>query len=215
MPFRPQNIRVRLGNLFEQLPVMRPTVIGVAAFGLLILAAASAHSTSILPPTFDELVARADEVILARVVARQSSWVTSRTGRAIVTDVTFSIERTLKGESRVQRTLEFLGGTVGDDTLTVVGIPEFRVNDRDVLFVRDSGRPASPLVGFSYGRFRVVRDATFGTDIIRTFDGRPLASLADVGNTRPPEFFRPARVLSLDDFLREIDTAIRLQDRRP
>jgi hypothetical protein len=194
---------------------MRGTAIGVAAFGLLILTAASAHSTSVLPLTFDELVARADEVIVARVVARQSSWVTSRSGRAIVTDVTFSIERTLKGESRIQRTLEFLGGTVGDVTLEVAGIPEFQVNDRDVLFVRDTGRPASPLVGFSYGRFRVVRDATFGTDIIRTFDGRPLASLDDVGNTRPPAFLRPARVLSLDEFLREIDTAVRLQGRRP
>lgn len=194
---------------------MQRTAIGVAAFGLLILTAASARSTSVLPLTFDELVARADDVIMARVVARQSSWVTSRSGRAIVTDVTFSIERTLKGEPRIQRTLEFLGGTVGDVTLTVAGIPEFQVNDRDVLFVRDTGRPASPLVGFSYGRFRVVRDAAFGTDVIRTFDGRPLASLDDVGNPRPPAFLRPARVLSLDEFLREIDTAVRLQGRRP
>lgn len=194
---------------------MRRAAVGITAFGLLVLTAASARSTSILPPTFDELVARADEVILARVVARQSSWVTSRSGRAIVTDVTFAIERTLKGESRIQRTLEFLGGTVGEDTLTVVGIPEFLVNDRDVLFVRDTGRPASPLVGFSYGRFRVVRDSTFGTDIIRTFDGRPLASLDEVGNTRPPAFFRPLRVLSLDDFLRAIDSAVRVQGGRP
>jgi len=194
---------------------MRLTAIGAAAFGLLVLTAASAHSTSVLPPTFDELVARADEVILARVVARESSWVTSRSGQAIVTDVTFAVERTLKGEPRIQRTLEFLGGTVGDVSLTVAGIPDFQVNDRDVLFVRDTGRPASPLVGFSYGRFRVVRDATFGTDIIRTFDGRPLASLDDVGNTRPPAFLKPARVLSLDEFLREIDTALRLQGRRP
>lgn len=194
---------------------MRRAAVGITAFGLLVLTAASARSTSILPPTFDELVARADEVILARVVARQSSWVTSRSGRAIVTDVTFAIERTLKGEWRIQRTLEFLGGTVGEDTLTVVGIPEFLVNDRDVLFVRDTGRPASPLVGFSYGRFRVVRDSTFGTDIIRTFDGRPLASLDEVGNTRPPAFFRPLRVLSLDDFLRAIDSAVRVQGGRP
>ena len=213
--FCPQNARRALGSLFELASVMRSTAIGGAACGLLILSAISAHSTSVLPPTFDELVARADEVILARVVARQSSWVTSRSGRAIVTDVTFSIERTLKGESRVQRTLEFLGGTVGEDTLTVVGIPEFRMNDRDVLFVRDTGRPASPLVGFSYGRFRVVRDATFGTDVIRTFDGRPLASLNDVGNANPPAFFRPARVLSLDEFLREIDSSVRQQGRRP
>jgi hypothetical protein len=193
---------------------MRRSAISLVGCGLLVLTAATAHSTSVLAPTFDELVAQANEVVLARVVARQSSWVTSRAGRAIVTDVTFAIERTLKGEARVQRTLEFLGGTVGDDTLTVAGMPEFRVNDRDVLFVRDSGRPASPIVGFAHGRFRVVRDSTFGGETIRTFDGRPLASLADVGNPRPPALIRPLRVLSLDEFLREIDAAVRLQGRQ-
>jgi hypothetical protein len=194
--------------------VVRLIGVTLAGCALLLLTADSARSTSILAPTFEEIVARADQVVLARVVAHQSSWVTSRSGRAIVTDVTFAIERTLKGQSRVQRTLEFLGGTVGDDTLTVAGMPEFRLNDRDVLFVRDSGRPASPLVGFSYGRFRVVRDATFGGDTIRTFDGRPLASLADVGNPRPPALIRPLGVLSLEEFLREIESAIRLQERR-
>jgi hypothetical protein len=200
--------------MFEQPTIVRRAALTLVGCGLLLLTAGSAHSTSVLAPTFDELVARASEVVLARVVARQSSWVTSRSGRAIVTDVTFVVERTLKGEARVQRTLEFLGGTVGDETLSVAGMPEFRVDDRDVLFVRDAGRPVSPLVGFAHGRFRVVRDSAFGGDTIRTFDGRPLSSLADVGNPRPPALIRPLRVLTLDDFLREIDATVRLQGQR-
>jgi hypothetical protein len=182
---------------------------------LLLVAATPARSTSIIAPTFDDLVARADQVVLARVVDRRSLWMTSRSGRAIVTDVTLSIERTLKGPVYTQRSLEFLGGAVGDDMLEVDGMPQFRVGDRDVLFIRDSGRPASPLIGFMYGRFRVVRDAVGGGQTIRTHDGRPLASLADVGNPRPPAIIAPPRVVSLDDFLQAIDTAVRLLERRP
>ena len=181
---------------------------------LILLAASPARPTSILAPTFDELVARADEVALARVVARRSAWVVSRSGRAIVTDVTFAIERTLKGAAYAQRTLEFLGGTIGDDTLSIDGMPEFWVDDRDVLFVHDAGRPASPLVGFSYGRFRVVRDGAFGSQTVRTHDGRPLSTLADVGNPAPPALVRPPRVVSLDEFLTAIESTVRLQEGR-
>jgi len=192
---------------------MRLVVLGIAA-ALLVAYARPARSTSILPPTFDDLVARAEQIAVTRVVAMRSAWVPSRSGRSIVTDVTFSFERTLKGTPSIERTLEFLGGTVGDDTLSVDGMPTFQPGDRDVLFIRESGRPASPLVGFSYGRFRIVRDAASGATAIRTHDGRPLAAISDVGNPRPPAFLAPPRVLSLDQFLQAIDDTMRQQERR-
>jgi hypothetical protein len=173
-----------------------------------------AAPTTVIAPTFDELVAQAEIVVLARVVALRSAWTESRSGRTIVTDVTLSIDRTLKGPVFVQRSLEFLGGTVGDDTLEVSGMPAFHVGDRDVLFIRDSGRPVSPIVGFAYGRFRVVRDTATGVERVRTHDGRPLASTDDVGNPRPPVFTVPARTLSLDDFLSAIDSKVRAQRQR-
>ena len=175
--------------------------------------AASARPTTIVAPTFQELVARAEQIVVAQVAARRSTWVSSRSGRAIVTDVTFLIERTIKGPLYTERSLEFLGGTVGDDTLEVDGMPEFRVGDRDVLFIHDSGRPASPLVGFMYGRFRIVRDGVTGVETIRTHDGRPLASLADVGNERPPALIAP-RALSLDEFVRAIGGGMRVLGRQ-
>ena len=175
--------------------------------------AASARPTTIVAPSFQELVARAEQVVVAQVVARRSTWVGSRSGRAIVTDVTFLIERTIKGSVYAERSLEFLGGAVGDDTMEVDGMPEFRVGDRDVLFIRDSGRPASPLVGFMYGRFRIVRDGVTGVETIRTHDGRPLASPADVGNGRPPAFVAP-HGLTLDEFVRAIDSGMRALGRQ-
>ena len=171
----------------------------------------AAAPTSVVAPTFDELVARAESVFLGRVVALRSTWVDSRAGRAIVTDVTFAIERTVKGTVYAERSLEFLGGTIGDDTLRVSGMPEFHVGDRDVLFVSETGRPVSPLVGFMYGRFRVVRDARTGTELVRTHDGRPLGSVDEVGNRNAPATVAPLRTLALDDFLGTVSAKVRVQ----
>jgi hypothetical protein len=194
------------------LRLRRALALLVAATVLLLPARAT--PTTVIAPTFDEMVARAELVVLAQVVALRSVWTESRAGRTIVTDVTVSIDRTLKGPVFVQRSLEFLGGTVGDDTLQVSGMPEFHVGDRDVLFISDSGRPASPLVGFAYGRFRVVRDSATGVERIRTHDGRPLVTTTDVGNPTPPAFALPARALSLDEFLSAIDSKVSAERQR-
>jgi hypothetical protein len=186
----------------------KPAVLGIA---VLLGFAATVRSTTIVAPTFGELVARAEQVVLGRVVARQSTWIASRSGRVIVTDVTFHIERTMKGPIYAERSLEFLGGTIGDETLRVDGMPEFRVGDRDVLFIRDTGRPASPLVGFMHGRFRIVRDTFSGIETVRTHDGRSFASLAEA--ITPGLLPNPPRALSLDAFLRAVETAIRSSNR--
>jgi len=188
--------------------------ISLFALAALLGLARAAAPTSVVAPTFDELVARAESVFLGRAVALRSTWVDSRAGRAIVTDVTFAIERTLKGTVYAERSLEFLGGTVGDDTLRVSGMPEFHVGDRDVLFVSETGRPISPLVGFTYGRFRVVRDTRTGTDLVRTHDGRPLGSVDEVGNRSAPATVAPLRTLTLDDFLGAVGAKVRVQAQR-
>ena len=188
--------------------------ISVLALTVLLGLSRTAAPTSVVAPTFDELVARAESVFVGRVVALRSTWVDSRAGRAIVTDVTFAIERTVKGPVYAERSLEFLGGTVGDDTLRVSGMPEFHVGDRDVLFVADTGRPVSPLVGFMYGRFRVLRDSRTGTEVVRTHDGRPLAGVDEVGNRSAPATVAPLRTLSLDDFLGAVGSKVRAQGLR-
>jgi hypothetical protein len=194
---------------------MRRTSLLCALTAAVIVAAArSVAPTTVVAPTFDELVSRAESVIVGRVVATRSVWVNSRAGRSIVTDVTVSIDQTLKGPTYAERSFEFLGGTIGDDTLRVSGMPEFHVGDRDVLFIREAGRPASPLVGFMYGRFRIIEDSRTGADMVRTHDGRPLASVNEVGNTRPPAFVAPPRTVTLTDFVRAIGDTVRVQATR-
>ena len=191
---------------------MRPASL-LAALAIL-AAAVPAAPTTVVAPTFDELVRRSELVIVARVVATRSAWVDSRSGRSIVTDVTVSIEQTLKGPTYAERSLEFLGGAVGEDTLHVDGMPEFHVGDRAVLFLNEAGRPASPVVGFMYGWFRIVPDPASGVDMVRTHDGRALASTQDVGNPRPAPRVAPARSLSLLEFGREIADKVRVQAAR-
>lgn len=162
----------------------------------LLLGAGRAHPTTVIAPTFEELVDRASTVFVGEVVSRRSQRIDTPEGPLIVTLVTFSVDETLKGASSLQTTLEFLGGTVGDETLVVGGMPQFNVGDRDVVFVGSTANAVSPLIGFSHGRFRVTRDAVSGRDSVRTFDGRAFASTAALGSTERPFPLRDAMTLA-------------------
>ncbi len=150
----------------------------------LLLLAGVARSTTVIPPTFDELVSQARTIFVAEVVGQRAVWEVTPQGRAIVTIVTFRVEDTWKGSASPVTQLEFLGGTIDDLTMDVIGVPKFVVGRRDVLFVGETAQVVSPLVGFMHGRLRVERDAATGVDRVRTYDGRSLASVADFGAAR-------------------------------
>jgi hypothetical protein len=142
-----------------------------------------ASSTTVIPPSFDALVSRANTIFVGEVISQDAIWISTPQGRAIKTLVTFRVEEVWKGASGVVTRLEFLGGTIGDTTMDVVGMPTFRVGQRSVLFVAE-GRHVSPLVGFMHGRLRVERDSA-GVDRVRTHDGRSLGAVAEIGPLRP------------------------------
>ena len=89
-----------------------------------------------------------------------------------------------KGSVGTVTQLEFLGGTIGETTMEVVGMPTFREGQRSVLFVSGAVRSVSPLVGFYHGRMRVEKDPN-GVDRVRTYDGRSLGNPSEVGAQRP------------------------------
>jgi hypothetical protein len=161
-----------------------------------------AFATSVIPPTFEELVDSATTIFVGETVARRSERFDTLDGPLIVTLVTFNVVETLKGAPGLQMHLEFMGGTVGDETLVVSGVPQFNVGDRDVVFVGKAGNTVSPLIGLAHGRFRISRDPATGTDTVRTFDGRNFMSTSSLG-ARGREFPR-AETLSLASFKSEI-----------
>src|SRR5262245_59646830 len=127
----------------------RAVLVGVLA---LVLFARNAHATTALRMTFDELVARASLIFRGEVIDLRSEWQYDETGRHIVTIVTFRVRSVLKGAQSDTIRLEFLGGTIGEETLRVADSPQFSIGDRDILFVHDRDRPVSPIVGSAPGR---------------------------------------------------------------
>ncbi len=182
----------------------------VLCLGALLFGVRTASPTTVIAPTFVELVDNAREIFVGEVVARRSQWVDAPGGRAIVTLVTFRIVDSLKGGLRTETSLEFLGGTVGETSLMVAGMPEFKVGDRDVVFVGNRSG-VSPVMGLGYGRFRITKDPVRGADEVRTFDGAPLSSTSSLGGPRT-ESLRSVQSLSLSAFRNEI--VQRMQNRR-
>ena len=97
-----------------------------------------ANSTTVIAPTFTELVSKANLIFVGQVASVRAIWETTPQGRAIITIVTFRVEDVWKGSVGAMTQLEFLGGTLDGMTLDVVGMPNFTVGQRDVLFVGDT-----------------------------------------------------------------------------
>lgn len=169
-----------------------------------LLTAGLAQSTTVIPPTFDALVTGAQTIFVGEVMGQRAEWEATPRGRSIVTYVTFRVEDVWKGSVGAVTQLEFLGGTIGEMKMEVVGMPTFRLGQRDVLFVSGAVRAVSPLVGFMHGRLRVEREPISGVDRVRTHDGRSLGSTAQLGPQRTDSFISitPMRLSELASAVR-------------
>lgn len=151
----------------------------IALVGLLL--AGLARATTVIAPTFPELVAEAECIVRGTVVAVEARAVTTPRGPAIHTLVTLAVEECMKGTAPRQLTLTLAGGTSGEKSTLIAGMPQFRIGDREILFVQGNGRQFCPLVGFYHGRYRVLTDAATGRDYVARDNRVPLAAIADVG----------------------------------
>jgi hypothetical protein len=171
----------------------------------LLATAATAGRASVVPPlSLDKLIESADFVFTGTVLRVEARWTPTQSGRAIVTHVTFGVERTLKGEPVRELSLEFLGGRIGDMALEVSGVPQFEIGQRSVIFARTRELEVSPLAGFNQGRFRVNRDPATGRQYVTTHDGWAFSSVAEIGRERAEVSERPVRTMTLEAFEQEI-----------
>jgi hypothetical protein len=148
---------------------------------LLLLALPSAWATTVIPPTFDELVTSAEMIFEGTVTAMRSEWAGQGSDRHIVTFVTFRIQDAIKGAPGDTYAIRMFGGTVDGQTMEVTDAPRFKVGDRDILFVEHNGSQFIPLVGIMHGRFHVVQDETGVNEKIAKDSGAPLANVAKLG----------------------------------
>src|SRR2546423_14583375 len=146
----------------------------------LILAFPAARATTVIPPTFDQLVTNAEMIFEGTVTTLRSDWAGQGTDRHIVTYVTFKIEDAIKGAVGAEYTIRMFGGTVNGQTMEVSDAPKFKVGDRDILFVEHNGSQFIPLVGIMHGRFHVQSDAGANEKITKD-SGAPMANPAKLG----------------------------------
>ncbi len=149
---------------------------------LCLFAAGVAHATSVVPPRFAELVAEAELIVRATPIARETRREAAPDGTAILrTYVTLAVERTLKGAPADHLTLAFLGGELGDEAMTVQGVPRLEPGAVDYVFIAGNGRVFCPLVGLGHGRFRVLRDGATGREYLARENLEPLTDPGEVG----------------------------------
>lgn len=157
-------------------------------------------ATSVIAPTFEQLVQQAELIFQGTVTDVRSVWEGEGAQRHIDTYVTFHIDEKVKGNATSLYTIRMLGGTVGDETMEVTDAPKFKVGDRNILFVEHNNDQFVPLVGINHGHFRVQRDEQTGRDIITTGEGEALRDLAQLGHSEEAATTNDAaEALSPDD----------------
>jgi hypothetical protein len=126
-----------------------------------------------------ERVRDAHAVVVATAVDVRARWDRNAAGdRVIVSRISLRVDETLKGDGYESRFVDIEGGTVGDVTLHVSSIPEFKPGDRGVFLLDETGTPvdAPHLRGLGLlklGRDNRIAGTPLGLDDIR---GMALAS---------------------------------------
>jgi hypothetical protein len=218
----PQNAKSRRGS-HDVAHVPRPLFLITftkSAMQILLLAACFAfaltgNATTVRTLDLPDLVQKSDIIADVTVTAVQSYWASPVGGNAIHTRVTFSLNSApLKGQVTSPFTLDFLGGTAGNRTMAVSGMPQPQVGDRLILFSYGPEKSSvSPVIGFDQGALRVIRDQTSSVDRVYRWWGQPVNE-SQLFTSRVPvpvassntDLLRSAN--SVDEFLRRVSKLI-------
>lgn len=113
-----------------------------------------------------------------------SRWVVNSAGhRVIKTFVTVRVDDQMKGATESTKVLEFLGGTVGHQTMEVGGMPRFTKGQRAWFFIRDNGATLCPLIYAHHGAYLLKRDPISPSDRLYRLNGAPLTSIDAIGQS--------------------------------
>jgi hypothetical protein len=163
---------------------------------LALLLSSSAAATVLANWSLEDLVKRADLVVIGTVTAQE--YVVDDKRRAVLTLSSVSVERTLMGKPVDAFTLTQLGGKAGSVVTEVMGDAQLKVGDRVLLFTFEHEDKQRYLVGMALGAWRVEGQADAPV-LSQTIDS-PLASMD--GKLEPAPGLRTA---TLDDVKAAID----------
>jgi hypothetical protein len=178
----------------------------------------TARATTVIAPSFDQMVDTSDYIVRATVKSITSEWRTGSEQRYIASRVELEVLEVIKGSPPSPLVLDLVGGRVGDQELTIQGAPRFIVGQQHILFVKGNGRQIIPLVGMMHGKYDVRRDKRTGREEILRFNGQPLyheqeVSLPDSAVRVMSAEAARASPLTPDEFISRIRQSPKFADR--
>lgn len=119
---------------------------------------APAFALSVVPRSFDELVQRADLVMVGTVQDVRSEFADGGLDQnTIFSYVSFGDLDVVKGRvAAMEYELRVPGGVVGRFAQDYPGVPTFQTGQRYLLFIRGNRRDFFPVVGITQGVYRVL-----------------------------------------------------------
>jgi hypothetical protein len=127
--------------------------------------ATTAAATTLERMSVAKLTQHAQLVVRAQCLGNSVGW----DGGEIWTFTSFEVEDSWKGApsgAAQQVTVRLLGGSVGNLTSTVSGVPRFRPGEEVILFLQPTARGDFSIVSWVQGTFRIHRDARSGAETV-------------------------------------------------
>jgi hypothetical protein len=121
-----------------------------------------ARATTLKRMSVADLSRAAHTVVRARCAANFARWDAGE----IWTFTTFDVEETWKGSAPAQITVRLLGGTAGNFTSTVSGVPRFSPGEELILFLERTPAQDFSIVSWMQGTFRIGLNGTTGEETV-------------------------------------------------
>src|ERR1700757_1195607 len=138
----------------------------LAALALVSVSFASSYSparaTTLKRMSVADLSRAAHTVVRARCAANSARWDAGE----IWTFTTFDVEEVWKGSAPVQITVRLLGGSAGNFTSTVSGVPRSSPGEELILFLERTPAQDFSIVSWMQGTFRIAHNSTTGEEIV-------------------------------------------------
>ena len=136
---------------------------------LVLLTSAPIGATTLRATSPAELVRVADAIFVGQAVDQQN--VITADGRFAFTYVTLQVADTLKGSTEEDLlTLRLHGGRTNKNLIVVEGMPRFELGRLYLLFVKDNGDAACPIVGWTQGQLSLTTEAD-GRSVLVSHEG--------------------------------------------
>lgn len=162
------------------LPAFRPLLRILAAGLAFVSISLLSRATSVVPPSFEELVNQSDYVVHAVVKSVTAELRTAPSGNQVIhSRVELEVKEIVAGQPPATVVLDVLGGRLGDRELSIEGAPKFTAGEEAVFFVQGNGTQIYPLTRMMHGVYPVLKDAANRAYIARS-NGAPLHDVSEV-----------------------------------